>query len=161
MIRKAISIFSFNFLLFAGADAQSIDRWKASDFLNYIDTASAPLVINFWATYCAPCIEELPYFHSITEEFSSQGVRLLLVSLDFENMYPDRIRSVANSRGFTAPIVWLDEEKPDVFCPQIDKNWSGSMPATLFYYRKNGYRKFIEAQIKPERLYEAIQTMLQ
>ncbi|MFZ9717986.1 MAG: hypothetical protein ACO3BD_01400, partial [Chitinophagaceae bacterium] len=89
-----------------------------------------------------------------------QNVKLLLVSLDFASIYPQRIRSVADSRGFTAPIVWLDEEKPDEFCPQVDATWSGSMPATLFYNRSTGFRKFVEAQMKPEELEASILMML-
>ena len=134
------------------SNAQPIKRWKMDDLLQYADTNDSVLVINFWATFCAPCIAELPYFHSITNKYKKQNVKLLLVSLDFEEYYPKRIRDFANKRKYTAEIVWLDEEKPDEFCPRIDPKWTGSMPATLFINKKTGYRKFVEAEMKPEDL---------
>ena len=150
------------FVLFAfcNADAQPIKRWKMDDLLQYADTNDSVLVINFWATFCAPCIAELPYFHSITNKYKKENVKLLLVSLDFEEYYPKRIRDFANKRKYTAEIVWLDEEKPDDFCPRIDKTWTGSMPATLFINKKTGYRKFVEAEMKPEELAKEIKLLL-
>ncbi len=141
--------------------SQSIERWKINDLLKYTSTSDSALVINFWATYCGPCIEELPYFHTIAEKYRQQKVKLLLVSLDFADYYPDRIRNFAAKQKYTAQIVWLDEEKPDFFCPKVDTAWSGAMPATLFLNPKTGYRKFIEAQLKSEELDEQIRRMLQ
>jgi len=140
-------LFAFN-----NVDAQPIKRWKMDDLLQFADQSDSVLVINFWATFCAPCIAELPYFHSISNKYKKQGVKLLLVSLDFEEYYPTKIRELAKKRNYTAEIVWLDEEKPDEFCPRVDKSWTGSMPATLFLNRKTGYRKFVEAEMKPEEL---------
>jgi thiol-disulfide isomerase/thioredoxin len=141
--------------------SQSIERWKVDDLIQYMTNTDSALIVNFWATYCGPCIEELPYFHSLAEKYKGQKVKLLLVSLDFEEFYPERIRTFATKRNYTAQIVWLDEEKPDYFCPKIDVSWSGAMPATLFISSKKGYRKFVEAQLKPEELEEHIRKMLQ
>jgi thiol-disulfide isomerase/thioredoxin len=137
---------------FSDLDAQPIKRWKMDDLLQFADQSDSVLVINFWATFCVPCIAELPYFHSISNKYKKQGVKLLLVSLDFEEYYPAKIRELAKKRNYTAEIVWLDEEKPDEFCPRVDKSWTGSMPATLFINKKTGYRKFVEAEMKPEEL---------
>ncbi|NCU03057.1 MAG: TlpA family protein disulfide reductase [Chitinophagaceae bacterium] len=142
------------------SSAQPIKRWKIDDLLQYAATNDSVLVINFWATFCGPCIAELPYFHSITNKYKKQNVKLLLVSLDFKEYYPKRIRDFANKRKYTAEIVWLDEEKPDEFCPRIDPKWTGSMPATLFINKKTGYRKFVEAEMKPEQLEKEIKLLL-
>ncbi|MEJ8844130.1 TlpA disulfide reductase family protein [Lacibacter sp. H375] len=149
---KRLLFISVLILIITSADAQPIKRWKIDDLLQYADSNDSVLVINFWATFCGPCIAEIPYFHSITSKYKKQNVKLLLVSLDFKEYYPKRIRDFANKRKYTAEIVWLDEEKPDDFCPRIDKNWTGSMPATLFINKKTGYRKFVEAEMKPEDL---------
>jgi thiol-disulfide isomerase/thioredoxin len=153
----------FCLLLFAAMrqlNAQPIQRWKVADLLQYAQQTDSALIINFWATWCGPCIEELPYFHSLAAKYKNQKVKLLLVSLDFADYYPQRIRAFANKRKFTADIVWLDEEKPDYFCPLVDKAWSGAMPATLFFYPKKGYRNFKEAQLKPGELELEILKML-
>ncbi|MFT3844582.1 MAG: TlpA disulfide reductase family protein [Lacibacter sp.] len=141
-------------------NAQTVQRWKAEDLLAYAEQSDSALVINFWATYCSPCIAELPWFHTITARYKSQKVKLLLVSLDFEEMFPQRIIEFARKRKYSAKIVWLDEEKPDEFCPKIDKRWTGSMPATLFFNKKKGYRNFIEAEMKPSDLEKEIRIML-
>ncbi len=157
---KHLLLISVLLISIASIDAQPIKRWKMDDLLQYADTNDSVLVINFWATFCAPCIAELPYFHSITNKYKKQNVKLLLVSLDFEEYYPKRIRDFANKRKYTAEIVWLDEEKPDEFCPRIDAKWTGSMPATLFINKKTGYRKFVEAEMKPEELEKEIKLLL-
>lgn len=140
--------------------AQEIKRWKMNDMLDYIKKSDSALVVNFWATFCGPCIEEIPYFQSIAEKYKDQKVKLLLVSLDFKEYYPQKIAAFAKRFGFTAEIVWLDEEKPDDFCPKIDSSWSGAMPATLFVNNLNRYRKFVEIQLKPEEVETAIKNLV-
>ena len=141
-------------------EAQSIKRWKMDDLLQYADTNDSVLVINFWATFCGPCIAEIPYFHTVANKYKNQNVKLLLVSMDFKESYPKKIRAFAIKRKYSAEIVWLDEEKPDDFCPKIDSNWTGSMPATLFINKKTGYRKFVEAEMKPEDVEKEVKLML-
>lgn len=156
----------FKFLLFLSSfsslqsAAQPIARWKADDLMRYAAASDSFLVINFWATVCAPCVAELPYFHAITNQYRNQKVKLLLVSLDFDDFYPDRIRSFANKRNYTADMVWLDEDKPDSFIPKIDSTWSGSMPATLFMHPKSGLKRFIEGSISENKLDLIIREML-
>ncbi|HEX4958425.1 MAG TPA: TlpA disulfide reductase family protein [Lacibacter sp.] len=140
--------------------AQEMKRWKMNDLLEYMEKSDSALVINFWATFCGPCIEEIPYFQTITDKYKDQKVKLLLVSLDFKEYYPQKITAFAKRFGFTAEIVWLDEEKPDEFCPKIDSAWSGAMPATLFVNKRSNYQSFIEAQMKPEEVEKAIQKMI-
>jgi hypothetical protein len=79
-------------------------------------------------------------------------VELLLVSLDLPDYYPAKIESFATKQKFTAPIMWLNENNADVFCPVIDKKWSGAIPASLFVNNATGYRKFIEAQVTEPKL---------
>ncbi|MBX9784462.1 MAG: TlpA family protein disulfide reductase [Chitinophagaceae bacterium] len=140
--------------------AQQIKRWKMNDLLQYMEQSDSALVINFWATFCGPCVEEIPYFQSISKKYKDQKVKLLLVSLDFKEYYPKKIAAFAKRFGFTAEIVWLDEEKPDDFCPKIDTAWSGAMPATLFVNKANLYRNFKEAQLKPGEVEAEIKKMI-
>lgn len=157
---KKIVFFSVFLIACFQLQAQPIKRWKMDDLLQYINTSDSALVINFWATFCGPCIEEIPYFQAIAAKYRDQKVKLLLVSLDFKEYYPQKIEAFAKRFGFTAEIVWLDEEKPDDFCPKIDSTWSGAMPATLFVNKKTGYRRFFEAQLKPEEVETAIKKLI-
>ena len=146
--------------LVCNVKAQTIKRWKINDLLQYIEKSDSALIINFWATFCGPCIEEIPYFQTTAAKYKHEKVKLLLVSLDFKEYYPEKIEAFAKRYGFTAEMVWLDEEKPDEFCPKIDEKWSGAMPATLFANKVSAQRFFIEAQLKPEELDQAIKKLI-
>jgi thiol-disulfide isomerase/thioredoxin len=135
------------------ADAQQMARLKIEDLEKRIQLAKdTVLIVNFWATWCKPCVEELPGFHETVRKYAGRKVKLLLVSVDFPKDYPDGIRAFAQKNRYDSEIAWLDETDADHFCPVIDKTWSGAIPATLIIHNGNGYRKFIEGTIKPEAL---------
>ena len=141
------------FLLFSGifsSQAQNIPSWKITDVENLINNSDYVLVISFWATFCKPCIEEIPYLQRISNKYNEEKVKLILVSLDIAAFYPGRIAAFAKKHHFNSQVAWLNETNADHFCPKIDESWSGVIPATLIVNNKTGYRKFVEEQIKPE-----------
>ena len=142
------------------ANSQSIPKWKVGDLEEYIAKSDGPTVVNFWATYCGPCLKEIPYFQEVVKQYEKKGVKLLLVSLDFKESFPDKISSFADKRKFTSAIVWLDETNADYFCPKVDSKWSGVMPATLFINNKKGHRSFFEEEMSKEKFETAIRKML-
>lgn len=142
------------------ADAQSIESWKLEDLKKAMTKADRPTIFNFWATFCKPCIEEIPYFQELVKKYDSAGVRLVLVSLDAKELYPQKISAFAKKRGFTAPIVFLDETNADQFCPAVDDRWSGAIPASLFVNNGKRYRAFFEEQLTRKQLEKEIQNML-
>ena len=135
---------------------------KITDVEKIIAASKTPLIINMWATWCKPCIEEIPYFLEEIKKRNEKNdsVQLILVSLDFKESFPSGISAFVRKRKFDAPVVWLDETNADYFCPKIDPKWSGAIPATLFINNKTGYRKFIEEQIEHEELKEEIKKLV-
>ncbi|MBC7887042.1 MAG: TlpA family protein disulfide reductase [Ferruginibacter sp.] len=128
--------------------AQTIPGWKISDVVNhYSKKTDSVYVVNFWATFCKPCIAEIPYLQTISKKYEGQKVKLLLVSLDLPSFYPGKIQSFAKKNNFAAKIVWLNETDADHFCPLIDKKWSGSIPATIFVNPATGYKNFVESEM--------------
>ena len=148
------------FLQLATVQGQEIKSVKITDIEKIIAESKTPLIINMWATWCLPCIEELPYFQKEVAEHSKDSLQLILVSLDFKESFPSGIVKFMNKRKITAPVVWLDETNADYFCPKIDAKWSGAIPATLFINNKTGYRKFVEGKISPEQLKKEIRAVL-
>jgi len=140
--------------------AQEIKRVKITDVEKIIAESKTPLIVNMWATWCVPCVQELPYFQDEVKKYRKDSLQLLLVSLDFKEAFPDGIVKFMNKRKITAPVVWLDETNADYFCPKIDAKWSGSIPATLFINNKTGYRNFVEAQLSHEKLKQEIRAVL-
>ena len=156
---KAFLIIAF-LIVATGLEAQ-IKAIKISDLEKTIKESTSPMIINFWATYCVPCIEEIPYFQEIAKKYQSKGVSLLLVSLDLRTAYPTKIDAMAKRLKLTAPIAWLNETNADYFCPRVDSSWSGGLPASLFVSNVTGYRKFYEDEVSKEKLEKEIQAMLQ
>ncbi|HEY6977405.1 MAG TPA: TlpA disulfide reductase family protein [Chitinophagaceae bacterium] len=141
--------------------AQQIRKAKIEDITGYIQKSDHPLIVTFWATWCKPCIEELPLLQQTARQNKSAKVELVMVSLDFPEAYPKDILDFVNKKNISATFFWLDETDADHFCPAIDKKWQGSIPATLFVNGKNNYRKFFEKKITPEESEGAAKTMLQ
>ena len=95
-------------------------------------------VINFWATWCAPCVEELPHFTKLAKQH--KDVEVILVSLDMPNMKETQLIPFIKKKKINTKVVLLDDPRSNVWIPKIDENWDGAIPATLIYNQKN--RKF-------------------
>ena len=147
-------------LLLTAAKAQDIPKWKLEDLKAAVAKADKPTIFNFWATFCVPCVEEIPYFQELVKKYDSAGVQLVLVSLDLPETYPKQISSFASKHKFTSPIKYLEETNADLFCPAVDSSWSGAIPASLFVNNKTGYRKFYEEQISKKKLEGEIRSMI-
>jgi len=157
---KRISTVAMGLLLSAGLFSQDIKSIKMADLQKTIAESKTPMIINFWATYCVPCVEEIPYFQEEVKKYKAGGLQLLLVSLDLKSYYPDKVRNFVKQKKFTAAIAWLNESDADYFCPKIDPKWSGALPATLFVNNKTGYRKFFEEQLTREKLQKEIAAVV-
>jgi thiol-disulfide isomerase/thioredoxin len=140
--------------------AQGIEKLKIAELQTYIRNCDHPLIVNFWATFCVPCLREIPYFQSTTLKYKDQRVELLLVSLDLADYYPAKIEAFVKKQAFSARVVWLDETNADYFCPLIDKSWSGAIPSSLFINNRTHFRKFYERQLTEAQTEENVRGML-
>jgi thiol-disulfide isomerase/thioredoxin len=140
--------------------AQAIQKMKAAELNAYISKSEKPLIVSFWATWCASCNEEIPYFISTIREKYKGEVELLLVSLDIKSYFPARITSFAAKKNYNTPIVWLNESNADIFCPAIDPSWSGAIPSTLMVNNKKQYRKFYETGITATQFDKDVQELV-
>ncbi len=107
-------------------------------------------VVNFWATWCAPCVKELPYFEKLNEEYSNKNVEMLLVSLDFPKQYNKKLKPFLKKNQLKSKVVCLDDVDQNRWIPAIDSSWSGAIPATIIY--KGNKRKFFEKSFTYEEL---------
>ncbi len=108
-------------------------------------------VINFWATWCAPCIKELPLFEKLHAERKDVRVRLVSLDLDLDPNV-DKVRSFSARKRLQSEVVILNEKDPNSWIDRIDKSWSGALPATLVINNKTGKRTFVEGELKPGQL---------
>ncbi len=116
-------------------------------------------VINFWATWCKPCIEELPYFEEAHTFYATSNVRILLVSLDMPSELERTLVPFIQKKKLQSEIVLLNEPDPNIWIDKIEPTWTGSLPATLIFNGSSKKRMFFEKQISKEELFSTIQQM--
>jgi len=147
MIVKFMFVFLCVLLINIGY-GQKIPALSSNELSKIIESDGTDVVVvSFWATFCKPCVAEIPSFIKASKRYSSKEVSLLLVSLDLPSAYPKKISRFAKAKNFNTNLAWLNETDADYFCPKVDKSWTGSIPATLVVNKRTGYRKFTEGEI--------------
>ncbi|MES2622606.1 MAG: TlpA disulfide reductase family protein [Bacteroidota bacterium] len=116
-------------------------------------------VVNFWATWCKPCVAEMPYFEEANTKFASQKVKVVFVSLN----YPRELAAVdkfVKQKKIQSTAYLLDAGTPNSWIDKIEKEWGGSIPATILY--KNGKKVFFrEGEFTQIELDSIIKTKIQ
>lgn len=118
-------------------------------------------VVNFWATWCRPCLEELPLFEALQNRFPGSKLKVILVSLDLKSQLDTRLRPFVKKYGLTSSVVWLDEPDGNTFIDKVSTSWSGAIPATLILNNSNGTQLFYEKQFQNSELETIIQKIIE
>ncbi len=117
------------------------------------------LLVDFWATWCAPCREEIPHLVALEKKLRGRGLRLITVSAD-EPEDRDAALEFLQAHGVPDPAYLKNVEDDDAFINAIDKDWSGALPALFLYDRKGKLvRKFI-GETKVDVLERAVREVL-
>ena len=118
-----------------------------------LQEGSKTYVVNFWATWCAPCIKELPYFEALNK---NQNIDVLLVSLDFPQHKESRLLPFIIKNQLQSKVVHLDDTNENFWINAIDTTWSGAIPATIIYNnQKRGFYERLFTQKELETLVES------
>lgn len=115
-------------------------------------------VVNFWATWCKPCIAELPAFDQLHRSAVDQPIKVLLVSLDDPEEVASVVEPFLKRKGYRAECVLLDEDDANAWIDRIDESWSGAIPATLFVDATTGRRQFFESDFSSAELTKAVEA---
>lgn len=145
---KIIILLSLFFLNLSFLSAQQVAIYKTNDLLNRIhNNSDTTYIVNFWATWCKPCVAELPEFEKFHLDTKNTTTKVLLVSLDFKEELDKKVKTFLQKNHYSCEIVLFDESNANEFINKIDSTWSGAIPATMITFKNKTYYHFIEKKV--------------
>jgi thiol-disulfide isomerase/thioredoxin len=148
------------FTLFAFAQNKPA-VYKIDDLLRRIHNKSDTIyVVNFWATWCKPCVQELPDFENFTRQNKPALAKVLLVSLDFKEDMNTKLIPFLQNTGYTSEVVLLDEVNGEIFINKVHKSWSGVIPVTYFTTKNKKKEVFIQSKVNLDTLNTTMNSFL-
>lgn len=143
--------------------AQKINVYKTNDLLKRIyNNSDTTYVINFWATWCKPCVAELPAFEKINSDYNASSasatkkIKVLLVTMDFKEDLKKRVIPFLKSNNYYTEVILFDEINGNDFINKISEQWSGAIPATIITKNKKQRFEFYEKKLTYEFLKERL-----
>ena len=159
------SIVALGFMLAASAafGQTPVRALKFADLQSYMAAQAGQhtLVVNIWATWCRPCVKELPYFEQAQQIYANKGVKVLLVSVDFADELETKVAPFVKSKNMACEVVLLDESNPNSWIDRVNKDWSGSIPVTFVVDKNGAYKAFHVGDFTPEALNQYIDKIIQ
>ncbi|MGM0497579.1 MAG: TlpA disulfide reductase family protein [Bacteroidota bacterium] len=147
------------FILFTGTVfGQSIKTYPSFEDYKHLlhQTDDTTYVINYWATWCAPCIKEMPAFVKLEENYKNKKLKIILTSMDFGNNVTERVRGFMNKHSIDSEVVVLDDPDSNSWIDKVSPEWSGGIPATLIYNKDK--RLFFEKEFTYKELEQVINS---
>ena len=152
-ISRILSIITVFFLLSCtNSSKNTIEIVDFDELYSKIDlSVDKTYVINFWATWCAPCVKELPYFEEVNKKFKDKNTEVILVSLDFPSQIESKLKPYLKKNNIKSKVILLDDSKMNTWVPKVSEQWDGGIPATLIVNSTN--YNFYPKPFKKEELY--------
>jgi len=142
-----VTTVTFEQLQTYAAHPQGIHSDKTNDTL---------YVVNFWATWCDPCVKELPAFQQEEKKYANHKVKFIFVSMNAPREL-NKVQNFVDNQKLGPVVLLLNGGNPNDWIDKIDSSWSGSIPATVMY--KSGKKVYFrEGEFTPESLEKVIQS---
>lgn len=141
--------------------AQEIPYLKAAQLERWMEHETDTIfVFNFWATWCGPCVAELPAFEKLQEKYATKKVKIVLISTDFKRNVETKLKTFVKRKNLQCQVMFMDESNPNDWVNMVSPDWSGAIPATLFINKRKNQRVFVEEQLSFRKLEQLLLTVL-
>jgi thiol-disulfide isomerase/thioredoxin len=117
------------------------------------------VLVNFWATWCAPCRAEMPQLVKLSESLREKGLVFVTVSADEPEQEQDAGRFLEKVR-VPGPSYIKRAKDDDRFISAIDPKWSGALPATFLYDRQGRKARSFFGEVSMKELDAAVRKLL-
>jgi thiol-disulfide isomerase/thioredoxin len=118
----------------------------------YRNGGDTTFVVNFWATWCRPCVKELPYFDKLSRWYQdTAAVRVLLVSVD-DVKDQEKVSKFLVAKSYSPQSYIVADSNPGQWIDAVDSSWSGAIPATLFVRGAGRVRRLVENEFTYQQL---------
>lgn len=157
---KPLAFISLLLFLSLASYSQNASVIKITDLEKRIkNNSDTTYIVNFWATWCAPCVKELPDFDSIDITYRNNKVKVLLVSMDFKEDLKTKLLPFVALKKISSEVLLLDEVNGNYFIPKVSEQWSGAIPATLILNNQKKANHFFEKKLNYEFLKTEIESI--
>jgi thiol-disulfide isomerase/thioredoxin len=96
------------------------------------------LVMNFWATWCKPCVEEFPDLVKLHRTFRDKGLNVVFVSIDDDDSSTkQKVVTFLRKMNVASTSYIKKDDDDEAFINEVNSKWNGAVPAT-FFYNRNG-----------------------
>jgi len=150
----------FCFLVLQNLHAQHIPSIKAAQLTEWKNAENDTLyVINFWASWCAPCVAEIPSFLTLHQKHAPQKVKVILVDCDFNRDLETKVKPFIRQKNIEGLVVHMAEKDPNTWVDLVSTEWSGALPGTLLVCKSKGIHQFFEKKFEDDELELAVQAV--
>ncbi len=149
---SVILLLTFLFPAVLSLNGQEVPVYSFAQFEQLLQKRNdTTYVLNFWATWCVPCVKELPDFEKAGVHFNNKKFRLVLVSLDFKSQINSSLIPFLKAKKIRSGVILLSEPDPNSWIDKVNRNWTGSIPMTIiynrdFYFFREGSMSFSELE---------------
>lgn len=148
-------------MLFNIAVSQEVERIKIPELERILNTPDDRIhVVNFWATWCGPCVREFPLFEKVAGDYDGKKVRFLMISLDFPSQVEKQLIPFLKKNNSTLDIAVMMDVDYNAWIDKVDSNWQGDIPATLVFNNARKQRNFHKGEIDEQGLRKLINAYL-
>lgn len=128
---------------------------STDEYKELLDNSKGKVVlVNFWATWCPPCVKEFPELVKLYNDYKSKDFVLLFISLDDKSEYDSKLLPFLKKQGVDFTSYFGNFSNPETIMNYVDKSWQGEIPFTGIYNKEG----ILSKTMMGNKTYEQFET---